>query len=78
MKGESGLYGCVGVVARGDLEAVKSRVLLDPAVLEENGHLFAQTTPLIHATCCNKPAIVQWLVDQRGQHHLNTHRIGAE
>lgn len=57
-------------ILRGDLEAVKQRVLADPAVLEEKGSY--QMTPLIYAITHKKPTIAHWLIDHRGQHDVNT------
>ena len=59
-----------GDIRGGDLEAVKSRVLADPAVLEER-YFFRQRTPLIYAICNDKPTIALWLIDHRAQHDVN-------
>lgn len=50
----------------GDLEAVKQRVLADPAVLEERG-MYWQPTLLIYAIFHCKLAIALWLIKHRGR-----------
>ena len=62
-----------GDIGRGDLEAVKQLVLANPAVLEEKQSYSSwQMTPLIYAIQGNNPLIAHWLIDDRGQHDVNT------
>lgn len=59
-------------IRRGDLEAVKQRVLTDPAVLEEMQHDMMEMTPLMCTINQLKPFIAHWLIENRGEHDLNT------
>ena len=59
-------------ILRGDLEAVKTRVLADPSVLELTDGDGTGSTPLHFAIWKQKPAIAHWLIEHRGQHDLET------
>lgn len=60
-------------IRRGDVKAVKARVLADAAVLDETGSLiFLQMTPLMYAIYDRKPDIALWLIEHRGQQSLET------
>ena len=60
-----------GEIETGDLEAVKARVLADPAVLEQI-EIVSHQTPPIFAIVCQQPAIALWLIEHRDGHSLDT------
>ena len=62
-------------IYKGDLEGVKSRMLANPAVLDEKDGL--QLTPLAYVIAHRKPTIVHWLIEHRGQHDVNTQTLGG-
>lgn len=63
-------------IEHSDLEAVKRRLLADPAVLEERNCY--QHTPLMYAISCQNSAIALWLIEHRGQHDLGIcDRVGC-
>lgn len=63
-------------IYRGDFDAVQQRVLADAAVLEERNLLSGGLmTPLMRAIERKKPAIALWLLEDRGQHDVETAAI---